>query len=342
MLLSWVGLSGQNRNLLMDGGVTNTYTLSLKREIQTLLKNGEYIDLLILSHIDSDHIGGILRLVNDMQLNRLPDQLIARCWFNSARVLSRYFDDIDLPGKDIVLPHIDKHISIKQGNTFENFLTRLKISSNSLPVLASQQYEVDGLVIDILSPDETGLRKLSKNWPAEINTPRHVPLSGAPTDYHRTILELICLPFEEDMGIPNGSSIALLATDKTSRILLLADAHPSTIVEALVKKGYSTSNPLQVDYVKVSHHGSKHNINNQLLDLIDCRQFIICSNGHNAHGLPHKEAMARIIHHNYVRGRRTKLIFNYSNLVTTTLFTPLEMDEYDFCCSYQNQLTVEV
>ncbi|MBU1821548.1 MAG: MBL fold metallo-hydrolase, partial [Bacteroidetes bacterium] len=185
LLLSWVGSSGQNCNLLMDGGVTKTYTLSLKHEIQTLIKKGEYINLLILSHIDSDHIGGILRLVNEIQENRLPDQLIARCWFNSARVISRYFNDLDWPGKDLILPHIDNRISIRQGNTFENFLTRLNIPTNSLPVLASQQYEVDGLVIDILSPDETGLRKLSKNWPADIITPGHVPLSGAPTDYHR-------------------------------------------------------------------------------------------------------------------------------------------------------------
>lgn len=51
ILISWLGSSGQSRNLLVDGGVSKTYSLSLRSEIQYLIKKGQQIDLLILSHI---------------------------------------------------------------------------------------------------------------------------------------------------------------------------------------------------------------------------------------------------------------------------------------------------
>ena len=43
--------------------------------------------------------------------------------------------------------------------------------------------------------------------------------------------------------------------------------------------------PLKIDYVKVSHHGSKANTNDELLSLLDCNNFIISANGRH-HGLP--------------------------------------------------------
>ncbi len=42
--------------ILLDGGTSNTFKHSLKDE----LKSVTHINLLILTHIDSDHIGGLL------------------------------------------------------------------------------------------------------------------------------------------------------------------------------------------------------------------------------------------------------------------------------------------
>ena len=58
--------------------------------------------------------------------------------------------------------------------------------------------------------------------------------------------------------------------------------------------GYSKQNKLKVDIVKVSHHGSKDNTSNELLELIECNKFLISTDG-KQHGHPDKEALARII-----------------------------------------------
>ena len=61
----------QSRNILIDGGMPATYIQKgrngkpiygeLKDTIDAIKEHGEKIDLLILSHVDDDHIGGVLK-----------------------------------------------------------------------------------------------------------------------------------------------------------------------------------------------------------------------------------------------------------------------------------------
>ncbi len=340
LMLGWQGISGLKRNILIDGGVTNTYNQILRNEIKSLLDKTEIIDLVILTHIDSDHIGGILRIVTEIELGKLPHELIYSFWFNSARVLSNYFQTIASESNEIELPHIDNEISKKQGNTLESLLNRLKIETNHLPIFTSQEFMLDGLKIDILSPDIANLQRLSKNWQTEIKLSTNIPISGKPTDYHVSIQELVQKDFQEDSGIPNGSSIAVLVTFEKVSLLLLADAPPSVVIKSLLDKGYSITNKLKVDYMKISHHGSKYNTSEVLLDIIDCTRFIISTNGSALHGLPHKEALAKIVYHNHQRGKDTELIFNYQNAVLTNIFTQDEMKEFNFKTTFQNQIYI--
>jgi glyoxylase-like metal-dependent hydrolase (beta-lactamase superfamily II) len=62
---------GRFYNILIDGGTVETYSYKnkkgksepgeLKQLIEHIKKQNEFIDLLILTHVDDDHIGGILR-----------------------------------------------------------------------------------------------------------------------------------------------------------------------------------------------------------------------------------------------------------------------------------------
>lgn len=51
-------------NILIDCGFTNTYNMYVKNELENL----KALDLLVLTHIDIDHIQGAIELFNDKEL----------------------------------------------------------------------------------------------------------------------------------------------------------------------------------------------------------------------------------------------------------------------------------
>src|SRR5690349_18295208 len=82
----WIeyGSANQTYRVLIDGGPRSTYR-RLKKVIQArmggLPDNDRRFELLIISHIDEDHLGGILKLLEDEELGvRFGD-----IWFNGYK-----------------------------------------------------------------------------------------------------------------------------------------------------------------------------------------------------------------------------------------------------------------
>ena len=95
---------------------------------------------------------------------------------------------------------------------------------------------------------------------------------------------------------------------------MLGDSYPCTIIEKLIDWGFSKDEPLKLDYVKVSHHGSRFNISNEMLDMIDCTAFLISTNGGKGVSChPDRETIANILCHTNRKQENTiRLYFNYS------------------------------
>lgn len=64
-------------NLLIDGGVAKTYKKYLKLEIQQIKELGQKFNLIVCTHMDNDHIGGLVQVVK----NESSD-LIKNIWYN--------------------------------------------------------------------------------------------------------------------------------------------------------------------------------------------------------------------------------------------------------------------
>lgn len=79
MVVKTFDKEGNNFNVLIDGGTSTTYQQTLKKE----LKHIPFIDIVVLTHIDADHIGGLIKLVKNVQF--APDS-IGRYWFNSKNI----------------------------------------------------------------------------------------------------------------------------------------------------------------------------------------------------------------------------------------------------------------
>lgn len=309
-----IELEEGTKNILIDGGPSKTFMNGskpgpLKKLISELKYKAQHIDLLILSHVDDDHIAGLLKA---FAKKGYLDEITKEVWFNSGRTIKNDFGSTNPECRDIFLSSRGALTSIKQGVSFESKLKELNIWDEKL-VRARDQYKKWGVTFDILSPDNESLRQLFLKWSRE--KPLSVYTSGSKNDYDYSFANLLEEDnFKEDRSVHNGSSIALLITANNKRVLLLGDAHPSVIEDSLRSKGYSEDNPLKVDLVKLSHHGSKANTSNSLLEIIYCLKFVISTDG-SRHNLPNKTTIARIHRH----FPNAKIFFNYTSIMKKIL-----------------------
>ena len=142
---------------------------------------------------------------------------------------------------------------------------------------------------------------------------------------------------ENDNELANAASISFIISCDELSILMLGDSYPQN-VECYLRnvKGYSEENPLVVDYVKVSHHGSRNNTSNELLDIIKCSKYIISTNGgKNRSNHPDRITIAHILCHPCRnKGEKVHLYFNYDMNVIKDNGAPFineeEKKEYNF------------
>ncbi|MXV51922.1 MBL fold metallo-hydrolase [Pedobacter sp. HMF7647] len=307
-------------NILIDGGVPRTYQRALKPLLKELQEAGQPIDLLVVTHIDDDHIGGIKALYEDTALDR---SLIKRVWFNSGKLLSRHFRTPEDKSREVeVIPDDTTEMSVRQGLTLEAELEKQSGWVQQV-ILAGYAEAFYGAEIKVLSPREPMLKKLNKRW--ETEEAKQTQMSGGDhDDFQYTIAELLARDFQEDTAVPNGSAIAFLITLNGLHYLFLADAHPSQIEASLRALGYSEEHRLCAEFVKVSHHASKFNTSPGLLDIIRSPHFFVSTDG-GAHGLPNKEPLARIIAAN----PGVTLHFNYEE-IAGKIFSPEDYGSHTF------------
>ena len=119
------------------------------------------------------------------------------------------------------------------------------------------------------------------------------------------------------------------------------------VEKTLRDMGYSKENRIDIDYMKISHHASKGNISDGMLDLIKCNKYIISTNGTNRDKFPHKETFARILRHP-LRSIDDKIqfIFNYDTNELKNIFYDEEYELYNFECIYpkggENNVTIPI
>lgn len=319
-----------DRNILIDGGTGSTYSQKsrgkikyndLYEAIKSIKDKNEKIDLLILTHVDDDHIGGILKWF-ESDPNALG--LINQIWFNSGRTIKKFFElnkDLDYDNSRPFNESVTTDTSIGQGVKFEEFISRINGVWEEELIQAGMNISLYGLDFKILSPDENRLKGLLGKWEKE--KPESLDTSGHGDDYEKSMAQHIQDDyFEEDKSKHNGSSISFILTFNSKNYLFLADSFPSVVISSLKKLGYSEEYPLECEFVKVSHHGSKANNSSELLKLIDSKKYIISTNGAK-HSHPNKQFLARLINLNI----DCEIYFNYPYLIEK-IFLPEDYEKF--------------
>lgn len=301
---------GRTRRMLVDGG----RGAAAAQRIDRLPDGDRHVGLVVCSHIDADHIEGVLDL-----FSHVPKGFTAGdVWFNGQRHLRG-----ELTGP-------------LQGSRLERILGRAGRPWNAafhggavvvaddgpLPVV-----RLPGLTITLLAPGQADLARLDRAWPDVLAELDELPplQRGPDPDAGVSLSELADRPYTADLSPANGSSIAFLAEhDAGGRVLFTADA-PAEALLAGLRRLAPDGKPVRVDLCKVPHHGSHHNVSLDLVAALDCRNWLLSTNGAR-HRHPDRRAIARII----TRSPEATLWFNYAGPTTEEFAQPASRAAYGY------------
>lgn len=312
--------------LVIDSGFAGTYKLFRPSLFNLMDKYACGIHML-LTHIDQDHIGGYKALFQDS--NFKDYDRIAGFYYNTTESLKKLAPDLTpamIEDEDCIFS--DTKTGLTDAITLEKLLRNKKV-----PVYTDLQagFRITfcpGMQASVLSPSSTMLAKY-QTW---VETKIGLPTAAGISDYKRPLRELMSNPFDPSTTITNASSISVLIEACGRRLLFLGDSCPADIVKSLRARGCSETSPLDVDVVKVSHHGSKHNTSTEMLRLIRSKYFLISGSGGRGH--PDKETLARIIQ------TQSEPIFYFNYDIATDIFSPSEVEEFHIQARFGEELTL--
>lgn len=334
-LLLHYGEEESPRVVMIDGGPAGVSKRVIARleELRASRVDGDEplpIELLMVSHIDDDHIRGVVDLLGKLETAKREGGKalvrIRKLWHNSFEDLLRGPDPasaagvagaaagggggagprpvpepvlqeaaaVALASLDAAPPDdptlLDEHpgvlilASVKQGREVHRIARFLGLTLNS-PFRGlvrrkkpPQQPTLDGgLALRILGPSEERLEELRVEWETQAMTLDARALAARLAEY-------------TDDSVFNLSSIVVLAEfdveDETRRILLTGDARGDDILEAVRAAGMldDDDGTMHVDVLKVPHHGSDRNVEQDFFETVIADTYVISADGR--HGNP--------------------------------------------------------
>jgi hypothetical protein len=285
---------GELRYVLVDCGAVSVAELAAQKVTAV-----DEVELFVLTHIDADHISGAIPLFEDTDVGaRVRD-----VWFNGWRQLRGF-------------------LGVAQGEAFSELLDRddrpflwnrtARADDPPPPIVTNGEQPpsvelAGGLCLTVLSPSPDGLRTLARDWHAALTEldPQRAMLGRrarpTPPD-DPSSLDLVALAASgptRDSSVANLSSIAVLAEWGGRAVLLTGDAHADVLAASIRTLQSARGRPgerLELDALKLSHHGSANATTAELLDVVDCRAYLVSTDGSRFFH-PDREAIARVIVH---------------------------------------------
>ena len=295
---------GENTGIVVvDGGQgVNPRMNQFLHEIELI----DSIDLMVLTHPDDDHLDGI-RKYFEKHLND-SDLKVKKIWANcAANIIINTNNDVS-PRK-----------AEKLSNILENLVTQNKIVWESDVVVGHEPISLPSGDIEIIGPTPNAFNDFMEKYRNDIGYTGEINAIDVSArdfdgDFNTEMSELAKRDKTSRNSrddVYNASSISFILRCDDFSILMLGDSFASGIYECLKQLGYSQDSPLKVDYVKMPHHGSANNINNDLLNIIDCQNFLISTNGYR-YRHPDREALANVLcHPARDLGKTVHFYFNY-------------------------------
>lgn len=295
--------------IIVDGG---PYRNPILNPFINEVENISHIDLMIMTHQDDDHLVGIKNYIERHKDDKMFP--VDRLWVNSARF-------VDMPE--------DQNLSAVKANSMADTLRKMgdanKIRWTEVVTAGFDTSDITFADIEVIAPSAKTLGLFFDSYEALLLQKGLEPamdLSAFKRIKEDRNIGLQTLSERKKLApdpkkyanLTNMASIAFIIRCDGLSALMLGDSFPDEIETYLREKGYSEENKLVVDFVKVSHHGSRNNISNSLLDIIDCVNYLIPTNGGVKSSYhPDRETLANILCHvGRDRSIPVHFFFNYS------------------------------
>ena len=238
----------KNKYILIDGGLRGNGKKSLEI-VSDIFNNNEVIDLVILTHVDLDHVNGLLSI---FESDIITSENIGGVLFNT-------------PHSEIEIDAIKEKLSqcgYKEGNKLLELI--LKKNINIFKAVSGCDYHIDNdISIKILAPTQAALDIDHFNW-------RNTNIGHDESENYNKE-SLLKEKHAEDTKPQNVSSIVCLISFDSKIMLFTGDSVPSQILN-------SVKEPIAVNFFKIPHHGSKYNITSELLEKFPSPLYLIPGN----------------------------------------------------------------
>lgn len=178
-------LEAKTSIILIDGGYVDTYKKFIKpkfielSEVEKIKKTFH----IIVTHIDSDHISGIIKFIEENKFNELIE--LENVWHNSFQHLNNFDDGLVFKGKNISelpinyllkekIDSKEKNISAVQGSTLASLLKKYNHNWNAIfknkaiSTDFKEEIIINDVTFKILSPNTDKLKELKKYWKKEL------------------------------------------------------------------------------------------------------------------------------------------------------------------------------
>jgi hypothetical protein len=335
---------GEGRQLLVDMGTSGTGR-GIAERFRALPEDERAFELLVVTHVDTDHISGVLTGLVD------PDGPVpvtfADVWFNGWEHLNGQVPvDHRSPLEPMGGVQGERLTTWLRDHAWNAAFGRAAVirSETELPRVELP----DGLTITVLAPVQQRLTDLIPEWHDAVEAAlakgtltdvspglQAMGPSTPPTLESRFDLELLSDDeFKVDTSKPNAASIALLLEHDGKRALLTGDAIASEILGGLALlragTGLAAADRVPVDLVKLPHHGSRNNVSRELVQALDCPQWVFSSDGTTCRH-PDAVAVSRVLRET---SPGVHLVFNVPSTFNGWWDAPPWRDLFGYTTSY--------
>lgn len=273
-----------SRFTLIDGGPPNNFATNLEPVLKQLAKQKAPLDLTVLSHVDNDHICGLVDYFAQLQADPAGLPKPKELWHNSFgkaidpdNAIAPRMMAMMTASRTAAMPFATNAVlGISEGNALRTKAVQLGVPLNksfgdgSLITVdrAKQPVKLGNLTLQIVAPTQKNLDRLHKDWLAWIE--KHEDEASGD----------IQVMANSDRSVPNLSSIAILAEAHGKTILLTGDGRSDHLLDGLEEAGkLDGDGHLHVDILKLAHHGSERDVTKDFFTKVTADTYVASANG---------------------------------------------------------------